>query len=337
VLSVKLVPIHSVSEKDQVNPARSYLIRLNPKMISCIRWIPKGVAKSNPVRQKVSNVLKEERYEEDYEEEYGEDDEKEGNVNIMEEEIERIPISELPDELKMDEYSEDDEEMNEGEITMSVVSSEEDYKSDEEDLNIKEDDALLLVAKSEGNFATLEVRVYDTSTSNLYVHHDIILESYPLCLAHSDYLLKADGNYCAVGTFSPRIEIWDLDVINPLEPSLTLSGHSDTVMSLSWNKIHRQILASGSSDTTVKLWDINSKPTSPVTSFNHHKDKVQSLEWHPSETSLLASGSYDRWVFLLDARHEKSSQKLCKLSADCEAIAWDYFNNHLLTVHQKMR
>merc|ERR1712176_735918 len=103
-------------------------------------------------------------------------------------------------------------------------------------------------------------------------------------------------------------------------------------MSLSWDKIHRQILASGSADTTVKLWDINSIPTSPVTSFNHHKDKVQSLEWHPSETSLLASGSYDRCVFLLDARHEKSSQKLCKLSADCEAIAWDYFNNHLLTV-----
>merc|ERR1712060_509539 len=100
--------------KDQVNPARSYLISLNPKMISCIRWIPKGVAKSNPVRQKVSNFLKEERYEEDYGEdygeEYGEDDEKEENVNVMEEEVQRIPISELPDELKMDEYSEDDEE-----------------------------------------------------------------------------------------------------------------------------------------------------------------------------------------------------------------------------------
>lgn len=71
-----------------------------------------------------------------------------------------------------------------------------------------------------------------------------------------------------LGTFSPGIEIWNLDVLDPLEPSATLGGmdeggykknkngkkikrkprlkpesHTDSVMSLSWNKVYRQALA----------------------------------------------------------------------------------------------
>ena len=38
-------------------------------------------------------------------------------------------------------------------------------------------------------------------------------------LGESEY-----SNYCAVGMFTPGIEIWNLDVINPLEPKLILGG-----------------------------------------------------------------------------------------------------------------
>jgi len=42
------------------------------------------------------------------------------------------------------------------------------------------------------------------------------------------------GNYAIVGTFNPEIEIWDLDVLNCIEPKYTLKGgHSDAVLSLS--------------------------------------------------------------------------------------------------------
>jgi len=227
--------------------------------------------------------------------------------------------------------------------------------------------------------------VYEETTGNLFVHHDIPLPSYPLCLAHGT--INSDGqagNYVAVGSFHPGIEIWNLDILDVLEPDCILGGedttrldeewrnlalgnkskkgkqdntnkmnrskkgptlrqgsHKDAVMSLSWNPIHRQVIASGSADKTVKLWDITQqsstdsnadKKNGPYTTWTHHKDKVQSLAWHPNEGTILASGSYDRSVCIIDARTQDGSLcKRAKIPADCEAIAWDPHHPHLLT------
>lgn len=37
--------------------------------------------------------------------------------------------------------------------------------------------------------------------------------------------LRPRRSYCAVGTFEPAIEIWNLDVLDPLEPTATLGGY----------------------------------------------------------------------------------------------------------------
>jgi periodic tryptophan protein 1 len=217
----------------------------------------------------------------------------------------------------------------------------------------------------------LEICVYEELNGNLFVHHDIPLPSFPLCLAHGT--INSDGgagNYVAVGTFDPGIEVWNADVLNVLEPTVMLGGqdtsaadakwakkfgmkntpkskfksksgnglkegsHTDAVMSLSWNQIHRQVIASGSADKTVKLWDITKADDATggvAATFTIHSDKVQSTAWHPSEGSILATGSYDRTVCILDARSPQSACKKVKIPADCEAIAWDPHHPHLLT------
>jgi periodic tryptophan protein 1 len=224
----------------------------------------------------------------------------------------------------------------------------------------------------------LEVHVYDRKTGNLYVHHDIPLPAFPLCLAHGRVSSgSTSGNFCAVGTFGPGIEVWNLDVLNALEPSCILGGedtsaadevmklqmmrggggspgapskprsskthrkgglrpgsHTDAVMALSWNAIHPQVIASGSADKTVKLFDVT-KATSDdcnAATFTHHRDKVQSVEWHPTEGTLLATGSYDRSVALVDARSNGRDVKKVKIPSDCEALAWDPFHAEYLTV-----
>jgi periodic tryptophan protein 1 len=178
------------------------------------------------------------------------------------------------------------------------------------------------------------------------------------------------GNYVAVGTFDTGIEVWNADVLCVLEPTVILGGkdtsatdekfarefgmknipksryksksgsglsngsHTDAVMTLSWNKIHRQVIASGSADKTVKLWDITKADDATggvAATFNIHSDKVQSTAWHPTEGSILATGSYDQSVCIVDARSPNGLSKRVKIPADCEAIAWDPHHPHLLT------
>lgn len=55
------------------------------------------------------------------------------------------------------------------------------------------------------------------------------------------------GNLCAIGNMTPIIEVWDLDLIDCLEPVYKLGcepskkenqkriGHKDAVLDLSWN------------------------------------------------------------------------------------------------------
>ena len=280
--------------------------------------------------------------------------------------------------------------MNNNEYEDEDDDDEEDDEDDMNDINIRDQDALILVAKAEEDFASLEVNVFDTEYNNLYVHHDIPLPSFPLCLALGSVVGShrpnenngiTAGNFVAIGSFEPGIEIWNLDVMNALEPTVVLGGmdtrgseeewmrmqmpvstsansggkkkkkknkkndtsgglregsHTDAVMSLSWNTVHQQVLASGSADGTVKLWDVTHATGDyirPSATLTHHNDKVQSLAWHPSEGTLLATGGYDRRVCLADARSADSkSVKTAKLLADCEAMAWDPHNQQYLTV-----
>lgn len=57
----------------------------------------------------------------------------------------------------------------------------------------------------------------------------------------------------------------------------------------------RHVLASGSVDQTVLLWDLeNGTPVNKITSFN---EKVQSIKWHTTETHQLLTGCADKYVY----------------------------------------
>ncbi|KAF9519677.1 hypothetical protein BS47DRAFT_1374991 [Hydnum rufescens UP504] len=219
------------------------------------------------------------------------------------------------------------------------ITLKDDDDEEREELEILPTDNLLVVAKTEDDISQLEIYVYDESQDNLYVHHDLMLPSFPLCLEWLDYAPSVTaesstktGNYIAVGTFDPEIEIWSLDTIDGLYPDGILGRpdksrehvptplgtgkkkrkkekarkanaeyHVDAVLGLSWNRAHRNLIASASADKTVKLWDLSRESTSPaIRSFDVHKDKVQAVQWNPAEPTVLLTGSYDRTVRMFD-------------------------------------
>ena len=69
-----------------------------------------------------------------------------------------------------------------------------------------------------------QVYVYNDVEDALYVHHDILLPSFPLALEWLSFDPESDkgGSLVAIGTMEPVIDVWDLDLVDCLEPAFSL-------------------------------------------------------------------------------------------------------------------
>jgi periodic tryptophan protein 1 len=241
-------------------------------------------------------------------------------------------------------------ESNEDDPYITLRGEEDDER---EELQIYNTDNLLLAAIIEDEIAHLEVYVYEDDADNLYVHHDIMLPAYPLCVEWLNYNAGKPGvesgdvnaNFVAVGTMDPDIEVWDLDTIDCMYPNAILGRgvhdqpeslgkkkkkkskkpndqyHVDAVLSLAANKQHRNLLASSSADTTVKLWDLHTAKCAK--SYNLHSDKVCTTAWHPTESTVLLTGSYDKTVVVSDMRVPGVDAPRWTVESDVETGKWD--------------
>lgn len=230
----------------------------------------------------------------------------------------------------------------------------EDDDEEREELQILATDNLVLAGRIEDEVAHLEVYVYEDEADNLYVHHDIMLPAIPLAVEWLDLPVgkastgsDAKGNFVAVGTMDPDIELWNLDVVDSMYPDAILGQgaedaanaekpkkkkkrkskkanddyHVDSVLSLAANRHHRNLLASSSADKTIKLWDLNT--TKCAKSYSYHTDKVCSVAWHPTESTVLLSGSYDRTVVAADMRAPEAKAPRWGVESDVETVRWN--------------
>ncbi|OMH83662.1 putative WD repeat-containing protein [Zancudomyces culisetae] len=265
--------------------------------------------------------------------------------------------------------SQEDLDMDHVENNLDNDNDEDDLEDELEEieqLKILPTDNLLVVAKADAEeVSTIEVCVYESSEQNLYVHHDFFVDAYPLCL---EWLTNSQlGNLLAVGTFgSPLLDpnsadatnkysmthheqpytqpydvnIWDLNVIDSynyapvlslIDPNYKVGSTTADTMSLSWNTNVMNLLASGSSDALVRIWDLHSSSSASgnlVSRLTHHKDKVQCVKWHPVESSILLTASYDKTIAICDSRASMSSAviKFAKNLGDVETLLWDIHN-----------
>lgn len=57
-----------------------------------------------------------------------------------------------------------------------------DSEEEKEDYTIRKTDSLIVAATAESDHSNLEVYIYEHDKGNMYVHHEVILGAYPLCL-----------------------------------------------------------------------------------------------------------------------------------------------------------
>ncbi|KAJ1840873.1 rRNA-processing protein [Coemansia sp. RSA 2708] len=336
-------------------------------MISALAWVRKGVAAERPTRHEMT----EEEYARLQSEAAAEIDDAKRELkekSMVDSEILNDPA--LKD-FDLEHYDSSDDEADaeaaeaaDGAHIFSNIKGLSFYNDDEEDPHLvgngqdaDEDEAeeervfatdnMLVMAKTEDDISNIEVCVFESESDSLFVHHDFMLPAFPLAVEWLDFGVgrkagQARGNYVAVGTFEPRIEIWDLDTLDAAYPDLVLGTadkkalrrargqphadfHTDAVMGLSWNGNARNLLASSSADTTVKLWDLAHGTC--VQSYAHHKDKVQAVQWHPSEAAVLLTGAYDKRVAAFDSRAPQAVSRW-KVDADVESVLWDPHSAH---------
>ncbi|KAI3472797.1 hypothetical protein Pfo_031126 [Paulownia fortunei] len=299
-------------------------------MIAAISWIPKGVSKSVPTaadppsKEEIEEFLKSGVLEIREESENEENDE---NMNVdafkQDDELARAlsaadalgkasksskqetdSLTDALKELDMDNYDEEDDGVElfgsglanlyypSNDMDPYLKDQDDDDSEEEEDITIKPEDAVIVCARNEDDVWILEDPT--NGDSNMYVHHDIVIPAFPLCTAWLDCPLRGGekGNFIAVGSMEPAIEIWDIDIMDEVQPSATLGGiiekkkkgkkrsvkykdgsHTDSVLGLAWNKEYRNILASASADKLVKIWDVATE-TCNIT-LENHTDKAR--------------------------------------------------------------
>jgi histone-binding protein RBBP4 len=96
------------------------------------------------------------------------------------------------------------------------------------------------------------------------------------------------------------ILVWDVRQSDPTQAVHSVSdAHSGDINSIAFNPVNEFLLATGSADKTVKLWDLRNLKD-PIQTFEGHTDQVYNIEWAPHNESVLASCSADRRVGIWD-------------------------------------
>jgi periodic tryptophan protein 1 len=91
---------------------------------------------------------------------------------------------------------------------ITLPDADDDSENDEENM-IRPSDSIILACHSEEDGHMLDVYVYDDEEGSLFVHHDLMLNAFPLCVAYTDTARKgqAGGNFVAIGTMDTEIEV----------------------------------------------------------------------------------------------------------------------------------
>ncbi|KAG9491075.1 hypothetical protein GDO78_006439 [Eleutherodactylus coqui] len=331
--------------------------------ITCVSWVQRGISKEVPEKVQLSQ----------------------GELNKLITEAKEQLEEELEDNEdeaveKEDDGSDDGSDNAEGDPAQSAEDQEENLsklKDDElaeYDLDNYDEEGKTDVANLGDSLAGLAV--YSTNESDAYVTlkdteqyetEDFVIKPTDNLLvcgrAEKDHCnLEIHGNYVAVGNMTPVIDVWDLDLVDCLEPVFSLGskqmkkkkkkgkkgassqgtqeGHSDAVLDLSWNKQIRNVLASASADNTVLLWDMT--VGKPAASLSMHTDKENHRTWRFSgQVERVTWNHFSPRNFLfafLPPGLELSSQvKGCLVtsSADKHVKVWDVLMDKPNLVHSR--
>ncbi|KAG8455018.1 hypothetical protein GDO86_001292 [Hymenochirus boettgeri] len=112
---------------------------------------------------------------------------------------------------------------------------------------------------------------------------------------------------CSGGGAFFVIPIQQSGKLDPHHPKI--SGHRGNVLDIKWNPFDDYVIASGSEDASVKIWDIpkqflNKNLTDARKELLGHTRRVSLIEWHPTASNIILSTGYDYKVMIWNIDNE---------------------------------
>ncbi|CAH8358773.1 unnamed protein product [Eruca vesicaria subsp. sativa] len=103
------------------------------------------------------------------------------------------------------------------------------------------------------------------------------------------------------------LHIWDLRSQSTSKSVQSVEAHSMEVNCLAFNPFNEWIVATGSTDKTVKLFDLR-KLTSAIHTFDSHEEEVFQVGWNPNNETILASCCLGRRLMIWDVSRINEEQ-----------------------------
>ncbi|KAL9690076.1 hypothetical protein QQ045_010469 [Rhodiola kirilowii] len=93
--------------------------------------------------------------------------------------------------------------------------------------------------------------------------------------------------------------LWDLRSSTANKPASSVLAHDSEVNCLSFNPFNEWVVATGSTDKTVKLFDLRNL-SKALHVFDSHKEEVFQVGWSPTNETILASCCLGRRLMVWD-------------------------------------
>lgn len=122
-----------------------------------------------------------------------------------------------------------------------------------------------------------------------------------------------------------------------VKPDLALiTGHKAPVLDLDWNPFNDNLLATGSEDGYVKVWNIpEGGPTTNLTEGDQilqgHRRKVGTIDFNPVANNVLASSSTDLTLKIWDIEKGTELYNVSHHTDIINCVAWNYDGSLIAT------
>lgn len=147
----------------------------------------------------------------------------------------------------------------------------------------------------------------------------------------------------ATGDCNGYIYLWNVDaekVQNAKLPASTVDttpylGHRNSIEDIAWSPSEATVFCTGSSDKSLRIWDIRGRNGSQITVPDAHFEDVNVISWNPKVSYLLASGADDGSFKVWDLRNIRQALPLANFQyhkGPITSIEWSYHDESLLSV-----